>query len=345
MNNAGKKFKTPLVDVFFVLYVSLFSMSAKMRMAWKAQFGKFPKVYNNIRWYCKLECLLEAFDMGWIDQLFKFLTSPGIVNVKDNITVDNMLAWLRDDTDRKSLRFLAELAVFLDMGTHLMQLCSYLEGDGPLILFAYDKITSLEVKLRSQFATTGIRRQALLQRSPDEIAVLSAWMRLALEPVHAYVAERIFNGGKFAYAMDIMKGTRCWDPSKLVAIHREDDQSQASVASIMDEVSRIPFLTAPTQALLLSEFSSYYAAARDYVPNDPPDPTSFFMLAANRESFPTWCAEFQRVVLLQTSEGTVERCFSDFGNVQNASQASRIEETLSAAVCARYNARASNKPN
>lgn len=338
-NNTGKKFRTPLVDEFFVLYVALFSMSAKMRMAWKARFGKFPKGYNSIRWYCKLECLTEAYDSGWIEALYPFLQSPELAVVADNTTVEKMLAWLRDDTDRRALRFLAELAVFLDLGSHLAGLCYTLEGDGPLILYAYDKIMTVEVNLRSQYATTGLRCQALLQRYPDDIAMLSAHMRLTLEPAHTYLVKRIFNNGKFVYAMDIMKGVRYWDPAKLVAVHRDGDQSNASIEAIMGDVAKIPFLTAATRAFLLSEFSSYYAAARNYVPIDPPDPTAFFQVPAHVTAFPTWCSEFEKVVLLQTSEGTVERCFSDFGNVQNSGQESRTEETLCAAVCARYNAR------
>jgi hypothetical protein len=338
-NNAGKKFNAPRLDEFFVLFVALFSMSAKMRVAWKTRFGKFPKGYNNIRWYCKHDCLLEAYENVWIDNLFAFLRSPDVAGLKDNVTVDKMLNWLGDDANRKWFHFMAEIAVFLDMGTHLTSTCYYLEGDGPLILFAYDKLSALEVNLRSQFATTGTRCQALLQRFPDESALLSAQMRLSLEPVHSYIVKRIMGNGKFVYAMDVMKGARYWNPSRLVELHRAGEQSQASITNIMKEVSHIPFITPATRALLLNEFSSYYAAARDYVASDPPDPTPFFGSLANRNSFPTWCAEFEKVVLLQTSEGTVERCFSDFGNVQGSSQESRLEETYCGAVCARYNAR------
>lgn len=310
-----------------------------MRVAWKDRFGKFPKRYNGIRWYCKYECLLEAYDNGWIDQLVLFLRSPDVHNVSGNVAVEKMLSWLSDDANSKWFHFMAELAVFLDLGTCLASTCYFLEGDGPLVLYAYRKLTTLEVNLRSQFATTGVRCHALLQRYPAEAAVLSARMQLALAPVHAYVVKRIMGDGQFVPAMNIMKGARYWDPSQLVALHRAGDQSQASVTSIMDEVAYIPFMNPKTHALLLSEFSSYYAAARDYVEADPPDPSPFFQRPANLNSFPTWCAEFQKVVLLQTSSGTVERCFSDFGNVHGPSQDSRMEETMCCAVRARYNAR------
>jgi hypothetical protein len=230
----------------------------------------------------------------------------------------------------------------LDVGRYLAEACYVLEGDGYLILRGYEMLNSVEVNLRQQGATTGARCQTYIASVAGRGGEATARMRLALQPVHTYFAAKIFT--KFLQSMDIMRAARYWDPRRLVDLHRAANQTEAHLAEVIAHLSALLWLDAATKQLLLAEFQSYYAAAREFgIPDgdDDFDPhfQRFFLDADHVRSFPTWCDQFFNVVLLQTSEGTVERSFSDFTNIQNANQSLRTEETLATAVKARYNAR------
>ncbi len=212
----------------------------------------------------------------------------------------------------------------MDIGRYLAEACYVLEGDGYLILRGYEMLNSVEVNLRQQGATTGARCQTYIASVAGRGGEATARMRLALQPVHKYFAAKIFT--KFLQSMDIMRAARYWDPRRLVDLHRAANQTEAHLAEVIAHLSALLWLDAATKQLLLdNDFDPHFLR--------------FFLDADHVRSFPTFCDQFFNVVLLQTSEGTVERSFSDFTNIQNANQSLRMEETLATAVKARYNAR------
>jgi hypothetical protein len=238
--------------------------------------------------------------------------------------------------------FFAQLCVYLDIGHFLVEACYFLEGDGYLILRAFETLENVEVNLRQQAAGAGVRSQT--QVTATDVArqpAIYAKMRLALKPAYDYMVAKMTI--KFVESMNIMKAARYWDPRRFVDLHKAANQTLTHKEEVMTDIGALNWLDKETKELLLTEFQSYYAAARGFgVPLDE-DPDSlfkrFFSDGEHQRNFPTWCAQFFLVILLQTSEGTVERSFSDFSNIQNDLQTLRTEETLATSVVARYNAR------
>ncbi len=247
---------------------------------------------------------------------------------------------LREGANDRDLDFQCQLRVYLDCGQHLVSACYLLEGDGPLILKGFDLLNTVEVNLRSQGAAVGHRTSAYLaaRTSDANKATAAAKMRLALAPAHAYLVSKI---AAFTQSMAVMKAARYWDPARLVALHRDGEQTAASIDAIIIDIQVLKWLTPLQIAALKSEFLSYYACARDFNPgrDEAKAFVAFFSHPDHSSKFPTFCEQYFNVILLQTSEGTVERSFSDFKNIQQSNQESRMEETLCAATMARYNAR------
>jgi hypothetical protein len=250
-------------------------------------------------------------------------------------------ARLRNDA-ADELSFFSQFCVYLDCGHHLVQACYILEGDGLLILRGYDLLQNVEVNLRSQGATAGLRCQTILNTYQEpRRSQAAAKMRLALKPVHDYFLQKITVD--FVEGMNIMKAARYWDPRVFVTVHRTGEQSEATMNAVLHDIAILKWISEIDLSLLRNEFLSYYASAREFqvAEEEDQDPKfiKFFSDVRHTALFPTWCSQFFNVILLQTSEGTVERSFSDFGNVQNSTQVSRMEETLCASTMARYNFR------
>lgn len=95
IDNAGNLFLTPVLDQFFTLYTAVFSHSAKMKVLWKAHFGKVPRSHSATRWFSKYEVIKEAFDKGWIANMREFLGSAAVAeaDVLPNASVRSMIAW------------------------------------------------------------------------------------------------------------------------------------------------------------------------------------------------------------------------------------------------------------
>ncbi len=232
------------------------------------------------------------------------------------------------------------MRVFLDVGHHLVSACYTLEGDGPLILKGYDIIQSVEGNLRSQSAALGARATSYLATLPTDASrdTAVARMRVSLAPVHRYFSEKMTID--FAQSVGIMKAARYWNPATFVQLHRSRDQTDASINTMIEEISILKWI-APHIVDLKAQALSYYTAAKDFGPGDDEVAalTAFFRKKEHTELFPTFCSQYFDVILLQTSEGTVERSFSDFSSVQSSEQEARMEESLCAATMSRYNAR------
>ena len=65
LDHAGQKFKTPILDDFIRLWVSLFSRSPRMRFKWKELKGKSMASFSETRWWSRWEvCNQVLYQFG-----------------------------------------------------------------------------------------------------------------------------------------------------------------------------------------------------------------------------------------------------------------------------------------
>ena len=56
----GEKFRTPNLDTFIRLWVSLFAHSPRARLFWKSRTGKTVTSYSPTRWWSKWEVISQV---------------------------------------------------------------------------------------------------------------------------------------------------------------------------------------------------------------------------------------------------------------------------------------------
>lgn len=138
IDNIGKHFEFRVLDRFSQLWVSMFSHSAAVRLAWKTRTGTAMKTYSATRWWSKWEVMKQVLE--YFGDVEPFLRE----NENDHLapaTTAKLLNIFNDASDAKELQL--ELAALIDGGSHFVTATYYLEGDGPLIFSCYERLASV----------------------------------------------------------------------------------------------------------------------------------------------------------------------------------------------------------
>ena len=140
INNVGKHFEFRVLDQFSQLWVSIFSHSAAVRLAWKTRTGTAMKTYSATRWWNKWEVIKQILE--YFGDVEPFLRENE--NENDHLapaTTGQLLDIFNDASDAKELEL--ELAALIDGGSHFVTAAYYLEGDGPLIFSCCERLASV----------------------------------------------------------------------------------------------------------------------------------------------------------------------------------------------------------
>ena len=108
IDNAGRKFATPLLDEFISSWISLFSHSPKARLAWQSHTSVAIRTYSQTRWWSKWE--LEKQVMQMYSDVQPFLENEDV----GLATRRKMLDILHDQQKQGLLQI--ELAATVDAG-------------------------------------------------------------------------------------------------------------------------------------------------------------------------------------------------------------------------------------
>ena len=138
IDNVGKHFEFRVLDRFSQLWVSMFSHSAAVWLAWKTRTGTAMKTYSATRWWSKWEVMKQVLE--YFGDVEPFLRQ----NENDHIapaTTGQLLDIFNDASDAKELEL--ELAALIDGGSHFVTATYYLEGDEPLIFSCYERLASV----------------------------------------------------------------------------------------------------------------------------------------------------------------------------------------------------------
>lgn len=135
LDHVGERMNTPILDDFMTVWVNLFSRSPKAKLIWKSQTGISVLSYSTSRWWSKFELIEQVRDM--FGDIVTFVRNKDLPAA----TTGKLLSIVQDIPKLRKLKM--ELVVTVDAMEPSVRATYDLEGDGPLVLYAYQIISSL----------------------------------------------------------------------------------------------------------------------------------------------------------------------------------------------------------
>ena len=137
----GGRFTTPVLSSFVSLRISVFSHIPKMKALWKVQTGRAMATFSKMRWWSRWEVMHQI--VVQFSDVVPFLTTAD----GSAATRSHLLTILQNARQHQLLR--VELASVIDGGQPFVKATYRLEGDGPLILQAYEEIATVRAAVQS----------------------------------------------------------------------------------------------------------------------------------------------------------------------------------------------------
>jgi hypothetical protein len=142
LDHVGERFKTPHLDDFIRLWISLFAHSPRTRFKWKEITGRSMASFSDTRWWSRWEvCHQVLWQFG---DVLPFLQS----NTDFSPATTAKLMQLLSETQKYSYLQL-ELAAVVDCGERFVKATYDLEGDGPLVLRCYEVLSILNASIHT----------------------------------------------------------------------------------------------------------------------------------------------------------------------------------------------------
>lgn len=333
LDHLEEKFNTPVLDKFMKHWISLFAHSPQAKLIWKDRTGKSPKTYSPTRWWSKWECIKEDL----------FLAYPHVTAFLADLTANRNIA---PATTRKLLDIIAnseaklkiEIAATVDAGEPFVKKTYSLEGDGPLVVTAYDSITELENCARLVYMPNVIRIASDLaamidpdQPDLDEQQHLQQWQDYAcqcIQPGFNYFLDTFASADNLSHPMCCFKAARLVDPRKV-------NDLMPTVADIK-ELGNFPFIKDNDLDELILELPAYMAASNG-IDNDSIDILDWWK--RHEKLLPCWSREARKLFLCQPSSAAAERAFSLLNASFNDQQELALEDYIEASLMLQYNGR------
>ena len=218
---------------------------------------------------------------------------------------------------QKQIYLKVETAIVVDVGIYFVKATYNLEGDGPLILSCYERLSALTAAVEQAFYpnTQAIVKQITTDLNQQRQLLQHA--KLCVEPGLTYFAN--CKVGAFAESLSRFKAARLFSPNKCHEMRPSNTDIDALIV--------FPFLSGNLDGLK-RELPAYTAAAEGIDPDY--DVLTFWK--DHKATLPSWAAAAAKVLLVQPSSAASERVFSllkqSFGDQQYNSLQDYIEASL-----------------
>ena len=248
LDHVGEKMHTPILNEFMASLISLFSRSSKANLIWRSQTGISIVSYSATRWWSKFELIKQVHDL-FVD-ISSFLRNDELPSA----TTRKLLSIIDDAASLRKLKI--ELAATVDAMEPFVKATYDLEGDGPLILYAYQKISSLYAHITLEHHPNILAvADDLAQGSGSHKAQLINYTKTFYHPAYSYFKEKFDKDLK--KAIEAFKAARYFLPSKI-------DELRPTISDI-DSLKSFPFLDSTLLAEMKTELADYIAAAEGVV--------------------------------------------------------------------------------
>ena len=320
IDNVGKHFEFRVLDTFAQYWVSMFSHSAAVRIAWKTKTGTAMRTYSPTRWWSKWEMMKHVLE--YFGDVEPFLRENDQLVPATRV---HLLEIFNSPADSKDLEL--ELAASVDGGNHFVSATYYLERDGPLIFSCYQKLATVSnsVALANYPNVEGVARRQANGNVPV-FNQLVARAKACINPGLLFFQQKFSQ--EFYDIVRAFRSARLFCPVQVQQLH-------PTVASV-EELRKFSFLDDDgiIQGLVV-ELLQYMAIA-DGTALDTEE-EKLLWWSRNEATLPNWSSAVKKVLLVQPSSASAERVFSLMNNFFGNQQDAALEETVEVAVMLRYN--------
>ncbi|CAB4023964.1 RNA-directed DNA polymerase from transposon BS [Paramuricea clavata] len=326
LDHVGEKFDTPVLTKFIKHWVSLFAHSPHAKLLWKDRTGKSLTTYSPTRWWSQWECIKQDLFLFY-PHVTAFLTAN-----RDTGTAPATTRKLLDIIANSEAKLKIEIAATVDAGEPFVKKTYSLEGDGPLVLEAYDAIIELAncVRLMHMPNVTQISSELAATDGPDQ-RDQEQWQDYAcqcVQPGFNYFLDTFANADNLSQPLSCFKAARLVDPRRV-------NDLVPTVADVK-ELGNFTFISNTDLDGLVAELPAYLAASTG-VHND--DILAWWK--RHEDVLPRWSREARKIFLCQPSSAAAERAFSllkaSFN--EHVQQDSALEDYIETSLMLQYNGR------
>ncbi len=240
------------------------------------------------------------------------------------VTTSKLRELLDDPLKFQNLQL--ELAITIDAMDQFVKTTYFLEGDGPLSLYAYEKIKALYNCISvGHYPNSVAVAKKLAHGNPIVNNQLLTYAATCLIDAYTYFKRKF--DSDLHNAMELFKVARYFSPAKVNELK--------PCASAIASFNICPFIDNTVIIKLQEELPTYLAAAED-VAGDI-DTTNWWKNHSN--DLPQWSSIFKLIILIQPSSASAERVFSILQSSFQSQQESSLEDYIELSVMMQYNYR------
>ncbi|KAK3734379.1 hypothetical protein QZH41_007564 [Actinostola sp. cb2023] len=323
LDRVGVKSVTPALTPFMSSWNIIFTTSMKGRRVWKNLTGKIMPCYNSIRWWSLWECAKVVFE--------EWAHIPAFLSHDEEFAKASRQK-LSEALRQNPVKLRVEFAALVEL-ERFVQATYTLEGDGALVLIAFEKLEELGAFIHVQnFPTI---TNTLQEMFPLNVADQRRWYQYAvgecLVPAFAYYSQTLVNDPVVARSVRVFKAARLFNP-KYVKVSRPN-------AADIDQLGEIPFVDNNQIQSLRRELPMYLVKAADIHDDFDPLVDMWPWWKVQDQELLAWSAAVQRIVLIQPSSAAAERVFSLLATMFGDQQHDALEDYIEAALMLRVNNR------
>lgn len=160
-------------------WINLFSRSPKARLLWKDLTGVSILSHSVTRWWSKFEMIKQL--SNFFGDVFPFLKNSELP-----ATARKLLEIIEDSPSLRKLKI--EIAITVDTMEPFVKATYNLEGDGPLVFYAYHEICVLysHISLGYYPNTQGVARDLAQENATRETQLLQ-YSKKCYPPAYKYL--------------------------------------------------------------------------------------------------------------------------------------------------------------
>ena len=322
LDRVGVKCKTPVLRPFMSTWNLVFTTSMKARRVWKEISGRGMPRYNPTRWWSLWECMKVVFE-EW-QHVTAFLES-------NEAFAEASRRKLSESVEQSSLQIRVEQAAVMEL-EKFVKATYTLEGDGTLVLVAFEKLEELREFIRVQnFATL---TRVIQELFPLNVAEQQRWYHYAvtecLLPAFQYYLETSANDAVVSRSIQVFRAAQLFNP-RVVKVSRP-------VAVDVDLITAVPFLNDDNVIQSLKDELPAYLVRVANIPDEFDALTDTWPWWRHNEAeLPAWSSAVKKIVLVQPSSAAAERVFSLLVTMFGDQQHETLEDYIEAALMLRVN--------
>ena len=319
LDHVGENMNTPILNEFTKHWISLFSHSPKVRLAWRSRTGFSSPSYCATRWWSRFEVIHQMHNrFGDVSAFLRENTDLPAVTTKKMVDVLNNPPEYR--------KLIMELTMTVDGMEAFVKATYALEGDGVLSLVAYERISALHSHIVvSHHPNVTAAAKRLANGSTTNEQILLTYAENCVKPAYDYFREKFDN--ELRSTVELFKTARYFSPSKVSELK--------PTTSDLSSLSAFPCFDSEAIEGMKSELPKYLATAEDVSPQI--DTCEWWK--HHSADIPTWAMAFRKVALIQPSSAAAERVFSLLQSSFGKQQEQSLEDYVQLSVMMQYNYR------